>query len=126
MLMNGKRLKVYVAGPYSAPTLKEREANVSCAIVAGISLFEKGHFPFIPHLSHFVDICTENLKWENYMQCDLAWLEVADAMFFIAPSPGANFERKYAENLGLEIFYYLEDVPEGIDGKHYNFAGFEG
>ena len=107
-----KSLKIYLAGPYSAPTLKEREANVSRAISIGISLYKKGHFPFISHLSHFVDICTKKLKWEDYMQCDLAWLEVADAMFFMGHSPGADVELIRAEYHGLQIFYSLDDVEE--------------
>ena len=105
-----RALRIYVSGPYSAPTLEEKEANVDKAIKVAISLYKKGHHPFTPHLSHFVDICTETLKWEDYMQCDIAWLSVADAMLFMGHSPGADLELIEAKRLGLKIFYNVDEV----------------
>jgi hypothetical protein len=118
-----KPLRIYIAGQYTAPTIEEIQENVNMAIEVGISLYEKGHFPLIPHLSHYVDtykLTSFRLTWNDYMRCDLSWLSVADAMFFMGHSTGADVELEAGKEAGLKIFYYLEDVPRGISIKQYS------
>jgi hypothetical protein len=110
-----RRLKIYIAGPYTAATIYNIERNVRTAIDVGIALFKKGHFPFIPHLTHYLDrradATNNHLTWEEYMMRDLAWLEVADAFFFMGESKGANMELEAAQSYGLDIYYTLSEVP---------------
>ena len=117
-------MRIYVAGPYSpknhgrsngSPNLCIREAqrNVDRAISIGLSLIRKGHFPFIPHLTHYVhqhheadfreDICYE---WDNTFLDN--W---AEALFYISSSFGADKELERARKLGLKIFKDLDEVP---------------
>jgi hypothetical protein len=109
-------LKIYIAGPYTAATKYNIERNVRTAIDVGIALFKKGHFPFIPHLTHYLDrradATNNHLTWEEYMMRDLAWLEVADALFFMGESEGANMEREAAQSMGLDVYYMLSEVPD--------------
>lgn len=109
-------LKIYVAGAYTAATKYNIERNVRIAIDVGIALFKKGHFPFIPHLTHYLDRRAEatnnHLIWQEYMMRDLAWLEVADALFFMGESKGANIELEAAQSMGLDVYYMLSEVPD--------------
>ena len=110
-----KSMKIYVAGPYSADTEEEIEANVQRAIDAGIDLFRKGHTPFIPHLSHWVELRAQErdieMAWSDYMAWDMVWLQSCDGLLHLFPSRGANLERETARRLGLKIWYVADQIP---------------
>lgn len=110
-----KPLKVYIAGPYTAATEEEIDKNVNSAIDAAFRIFEKGHFPYIPHLTHFVDKRAIEkgikLKWEDYISWDMVWAESCDALLYLGSSKGADLERNAAERQGKRIFYSLEEIP---------------
>lgn len=112
--------KVYIAGPYTAPDPATRQENVDAAVEVAVRLLKRGHFPFIPHLTHYVDEWTKGtefvLEWEDYIAWDLVWLHECDALFYLGPSRGSDLERSVAERLGKPIYCSLLDVPEG-DGK---------
>jgi hypothetical protein len=116
------RLKIYIAGPYTAATKYNIERNVRTAIDVGIALFKKGHFPFIPHfmcyLDRRADATNNHLTWSEYMARDFAWLEVADALFFMGESRGANMELEAARSMGLDVYYMLSNVPD-VYGTRY-------
>jgi hypothetical protein len=104
-----KQMRIYVAGPYTADTNGERVNNVEKAIDAAIGLYEKGHAPYVPHLTHFIDERAKELgiaiMREDYVRrWDKPWLEVCDALLLLADSPGAREELDTARNLGKEIF----------------------
>lgn len=108
-------MRIYVAGPYSGDSLEEMEANVQRAIDAGIHIWKKGHFPFIPHLLHWVDIRAAELSipmgWEDYMLWDAPWLDDCDALFLLGESKGALIELERAKEEGKTIFYSLSAIP---------------
>jgi hypothetical protein len=108
-------MKIYVAGPYTAPTLNEMEENVQRAIDAGIEIWKKGHFPLIPHLLHWVDLRAEELGvpmgWTDYMLWDAPWLDHCDALFLLAKSKGALIEFQRATEEGKVIFHSLDEIP---------------
>ena len=112
--------KIYIAGPYTAPDPETRQANVDAAVAIAVHLLKRGHFPFIPHLTHYVDEWTKGtefvLEWEDYIAWDLVWLNECDALFYLSPSRGADLELSEAERLGKPIYRSLVDVPEG-EGK---------
>ena len=109
------RMRIYIAGPYTAATPDALEANAKNAIDAGLTVLQKGHVPFIPHLTHYVDLRAKEIKieigWNDYMKWDDAWLEQCDALLYLSSSKGADIERKRAESLGKIIFISLHDVP---------------
>ena len=117
-------LKIYIAGPYSpkncdlhtAPIIAHR--NVKKAIEVFWKLVKKGHYPYIPHLSHFIHLETpEDMippPQEFWYKFDLEWLKSCDAIFMLEGwenSRGARLELETAKKLGLQIFFKLEDVP---------------
>lgn len=109
-------LRIYVCGPYTASTKYDVEKNVTKAIDVGLELFKKGHYPFIPHLTHYVEIRGKERgnvpTWTEYMMRDLAWLGVSDALYFIGRSQGADIELEAAYEDGLDIYYALDEVPD--------------
>ena len=114
-MLSERSLKIYVAGPYTGKTKADIEWNVRRATETAVILFMKGHFPFVPHLSHYIAKAAEGrhppLTWDDYMARDLAWLTSADALFFIGHSPGADIELKEAKKEGLKVFYNFDEVP---------------
>jgi hypothetical protein len=112
-------LRIYIAGPYQAVSLEQREANVNRAIDAGLKVLSKGHFPFIPHLTHYVDLRATDtgtpLKWEDYISWDLEWLEVSDALLLLGRSRGADIEYKRAKELDKIIFHSVDELPKVQD-----------
>jgi hypothetical protein len=116
-----KILKIYVAGPYSASSDVEIQNNVNKAIDVGLVLWKKGHYPYIPHLTHFVDVrAKENgvpMKWEDYIEWDRVWLETCDALLFLGGSNGAKLELEYARKMGKTIFFSVNSVPTAVRQK---------
>jgi len=112
--MNNNSLKIYIAAPYSADTEEERRKNTEAVINIALVLFQKGHFPYIPHLTHWVDKRAKETKvvmeWEDYMKWHRSWLEACDAFLYLNSSKGADLELQIAKNLGKLIFYSINDV----------------
>ena len=109
-------LKIYVAGPTSAATRKGILANVEVAKKVTVELMKKGHYPYTPHLLCLLE---HDQPWEFWMAFDEQWLRCCDALFYIAPSPGTDIELALAKELGMYIFYSLDEVePVGSLGTH--------
>src|SRR2546427_474948 len=108
-------LKIYIAGPYTAPTDDERKANVETAIGAAIAIFRKGHAPYIPHLTHFVDdYAARNaitFTWDDYMRWDMPWVAACDALLYLKGSRGADLELEVARRFKKQIFMSLDEIP---------------
>jgi len=117
-----KQLRIYIAGKYTPQTkdvhtaAQEAAHNVHKAIVVAIALIEKGHLPFVPHLSHYIHIdpaCNIDFGNTFYYEYDNSFLiHWAEALFYIEPSHGADNELKLAKELGLKIFYSLDEVTK--------------
>jgi hypothetical protein len=114
-----KPLKIYVAGPYTPVNTslhnaaQVAHANTKAAIQAGIELIQKGHIPFVPHLTHFLHLESEEpFPASFYYEYDMVWLGFCDALYYIGSSNGADRELKWAEDNGLLIFRDIKEVPE--------------
>lgn len=108
-------MKIYVAGPYTGDTVEQIEENVRRAMDVGLRIWKKGHFPYIPHLTHWPDILSRELgiqmDWSDYMRWHAPWVDACDALFFISESKGALLELTRAEKEGKLIFKSLDEVP---------------
>lgn len=115
-----KPMVVYIAGPYTATKGDMHDAprvahhNTENAIRAGIEVMKKGHFAYIPHLTHFIhlqmrdDEAMTNGFWYQY---DINWLEKCEALLYLGSSRGADAELKWAQEHNLKIFYSLDEIP---------------
>lgn len=106
-------MRIYIAGPYSGKE-EEIKKNVEKALEAGREIVKKGHNVFIPHLFHFIGSNPHAvLTWEEWHVRFLDWLCSCDALYFIGNSRGANDELNHAKELGIKIYYSLEEIPQG-------------
>lgn len=106
----GHGLRVYIAGPYTAPTRREVEENVWTAIRAMHRLMDHGFAPFCPHLSHYAEIRRPR-PYEDWMGLDLAMLPVMHALLRLpGTSPGADREVTRASELGIPVFLGEDDL----------------
>ena len=110
-------MKIYVAGKYGnhLPSVYRLD-NVMKAIETGRQLILKGHNPFIPHLTHFIHEGWDTDIGEKWYELDLEWLKCCDAIFMIdnwEDSKGAKLEYQKAIDLEIQIYYRMEDVPNG-------------
>lgn len=125
-MLTSKQLKIYIAGPYTAATEQKLEENVNLAIDAAFVILDKGHFPFIPHLTHFVDKRANErgikLTWEDYIRWDTVWAELCDALLYLGSSKGADLELKLAIRLGKTIYRSLDDIPSVTTETQKNAA----
>lgn len=108
-------MRIYVAGPYSAPTAEERLANTIRAMEAGRELVLLGHAPYIPHLSHYFDewlqSIGEEIAYDEYIEWGMAILEGCQAVLAIGSSPGTDREVALAREIGIPVF---TSIIEGV------------
>lgn len=108
-------MRVYIASPYSALTEEQCLHNVRRSIRAWILLWKKGHSPFCPLTSHFIDAVAKedgiSISWDEWMEWCLDWVGQCDALLYLGPSKGADIELARAISLRKRIFVDIEDVP---------------
>jgi hypothetical protein len=109
-------MKIYIAAPYSAKTALEKQENTHTAIHAGLEVLDLGHFPFIPHLTHYVDQYVKRtdkfeMGYEDYIEWDEQFLEHCDALLHLDNSPGADDERQIAERDNKIIYGSVDEIP---------------
>jgi len=96
---------VYVASPY---TIGNQAENVRAQIDAGDKLMTAGFCPILPLLTHFQHLIHPRL-YEDWMKHDFHLIGFCD--YFIrlpGESLGADREKEYAHNLGIEVYIDLE------------------
>ena len=111
-----KPLLIYVAGPYTGSSRHEVDRNVNRAIDAGIEIFYRGHFPYVPHLTDLVDRRAREvgreLSWSDFMAWDAPWLRAIRC-----PAICRGIQRRKhgcwspARRLGKDIFFSVSEVP---------------
>ena len=105
-----KRMLIYVASAYTADTKEKIEENVRYAILAGQGVLLKGHYPYIPHFTHYFDkVCP--MGYETYMAWDLEFIKVCDGFLYLRSSPGADRELRQAEEMGKLIYRRVREIP---------------
>ncbi len=119
-------LKIYVAGQYTPKDVSMHDAarvahnNTVYAIDMGAMVIDKGHFPYIPHLSHFIHLYSNlSLTYDYYIKADAEWLRCCDAIFYysrglehkIGESKGADNELKMAIDSGKTVFFSANEIP---------------
>lgn len=105
---------IYVASPY---TKGDVAINVRRNIEAADRLAVAGYTPFCPLLTHFWHILIPH-KYEFWCAYDMVWLERCDAIVRLSgESSGADAEVKRAVELGLPVFYSVDEflgVPDTV------------
>jgi hypothetical protein len=106
-LNKSKKLKVYVASPY---TIGDHDKNVEISLKAGDELLKKGFVPICPLLSHFWDKISPK-SYDTWLDMDLQLLAGCDAVLrLLGASEGADKEVKYAMDLGIPVYFVIDDI----------------
>lgn len=109
-----RRLRVYVAGPYSADNVMDVLKNIRIGIRWSIRLFTLGFAPFSPWIDfQFVlgDTFGE-LTLKDFYEYSLEWLNVSDVVFVQGKweeSKGTVAEIAQAEKLEIPVYYEKDD-----------------
>lgn len=105
-----KPLHLYIAGPFSAPTVEARERNMLLAAWVGLVCAQAGHLVHVPHVA--TSLWHGTLDYEYFMLLDLSIIDHwATALLLVRPSPGANRERDRAIQKGIPVYERVADVP---------------
>ena len=119
--MSKRETIIYIAGKYSAETRDEISLNIHKAFLTAQTIWSLGYFAFCPHKNteHFEEL-VPSLTHEDYIVGDIAMLERCDAIFMVdgwKESNGAIREHARAEQLGIQIFYDIEDLRRWNGGN---------
>ena len=107
--------RVYIASPY---TLGDVAANVKFQIDVAERLIGFGFAPFVPLLYHFQHMVHPR-GYDDWVRLDLEWIGVCDCLLRLGgESKGADNEVRYALELGLPVFYSVDELC-----KYYNCLG---
>ena len=108
---NQRKLVIYISAPYS---LGDTAENIRNACLAANEILRKGHIPFIPQLSHLWHLITPKSKQE-WLEIDLALIPRMDGLLRLPGiSQGADNEVKLAKELGIKVYYSLNEIKESI------------
>jgi hypothetical protein len=117
---DSQKWRIYVAGPFSAPTNHDRLVNVISAAATGAQLQKLGHKVFVPHAA----TCWwhDQFDYEEFMQLDEDFLKRwANALYVGDRSPGADREIALAKKLGLPIFTSIYDLTPRDTQLEFDF-----
>ncbi|OJW96871.1 MAG: hypothetical protein BGO70_05590 [Bacteroidetes bacterium 43-93] len=103
-----------VAGPYSAPTEEQKQANLDALNQAAAVLLAKGHTPLIGVNAALpvVNAMPVADHYEAIMKISMAVMHSCEALLVIADSPGANRERELFESKRLPVYRSIDEVPD--------------
>lgn len=104
---------IAVAGPYSASTEEQKQANLDAMNRAAAQVYEKGHIPVIgvnAALPVALMLPGKDRR-EIINEISFAVVEKCDAILMIGSSPGADKEREIIEAKGLPVYYSIDEIP---------------
>lgn len=110
------RLRVYVAGPYSADNVLDVLRNIGRGQQVCADLFASGYAPFCPwhDKSYITDRPDDPYTVQDFYDFSMAWLDVSDVVLLVPgweSSKGTLREIERAKELGIPIF----SAPEALD-----------
>lgn len=109
-------LRCFISGPYSAPTQKEIDRNISIAVRMGCEVAHAGHFPVVPHAhGGMIDFAHKHyygaeLSYDYWIAWCLSELATCDVMLCLATSPGVEIERAHAKELSIPVVDSVDDL----------------
>ena len=106
--------KIYIASPY---TLGDVAVNVKFQLDTANELMNLGFAPFVPLYSHFQHMVHPR-PYQDWIDIDLEWIDVCDYLLRLGgESKGADGEVAYALNLGIPVFYSIDELINYIYNK---------
>lgn len=105
---------IAIAGPYSAPTEEQRQANLDALNKTAAQVLEKGHIPLIGVNAALPVMQHANVPdpYKAIMDISMAVIDRCEAILLIAESPGANRERDHIAAKGFPVYYLVDEIPQ--------------
>jgi len=110
-----RRIRVYVAGAYSADNVLSVLQNIGRGEKACAKLFRLGFAPFCPwhDKSYVIDNPDTNFSVRDFHEHSTAWLEVSDIILVLKKSEysyGTTMEIERAKRLKIPVCYSIDEV----------------
>jgi hypothetical protein len=111
--------KIFISGPLTATNSIDFLKNVRSMTIYGGEIRNLGAATYIPCTDVMVSLSYDVFNRLDYLQHDLEWLRVCDAIAVVPysqweESKGVQGEITLAKKLGLPVFYEIEEVSEYI------------
>jgi hypothetical protein len=106
-------IRVYVAGKLSDKTAVEYIQNASRMTKVDLELRRMGFATFNPCLDLVTGLVSGDLKYDDYADPNMAWLEISDCVFLVPKwkgSKGTQAEIDRANELGIPVFDTYDDI----------------
>jgi nucleoside 2-deoxyribosyltransferase len=100
---------IYVAGPYSADTPEQVQANIKQAADIAKRLWAMGHAVICPHLNTIGFEASEGIDYDMVLKGDFKMIQRCDAVVFTPDwqiSNGAQHEYAYAVDQDIPVYMY--------------------
>lgn len=110
-----KRIRVYVAGPYSGNNVLSILQNIGRGEKVCAELFKMGFAPFCPwhDKSYVIDNTDTDFSVEDFYEYSIEWLKVSEVMLVLpGKSKGTEAEIEIAKELEIPVFYSIEKLIE--------------
>ena len=103
-----------IAGPYSAPTEKQRQENLDALNTAAARVLEAGHLPLVGVNAALpiIQYTEVDHDYEVILSISVAMMGACEALLIIGDSPGVQKEKAVFTAKGLPVYYSLDEVPE--------------
>lgn len=113
-------MRVYIAGALSSKENTERtpskvvtdyiqNIHKMCQVASVVR--RKGHSPYVSGLDFVIGLVIGDWEEPEYRDMGMSFLEVCDAILVISNSWGVQQELKRATELGIPIYFSVEDLP---------------
>jgi len=104
---------IAVAGPYSAATEEQKQANLDAMNAAAAQVYLKGHIPVIGVNTALpvALMMPEMHLGEVINNISFAVIEKCEAILMIGSSPGADKEREIIASKGLPVYFSIDEIP---------------
>lgn len=109
-------MRIYIASPYGRRAGKSPDEIGTWVMyankIAGV-LVKWGHTPFVPHNYHYVhELMNEKVDEDRWFSIVSEWIQFCDALFRTgSDSDGADREVAIAQELGIPVYFHLDDIP---------------
>jgi hypothetical protein len=115
--MNNYKIRVYVAGAYSADNVLDVLKNIGRGQNMCSQLFLMGYSPFCPwhDKQYVIDCWYENFTVEQFYEYSMSWLEVSDCLFLVQGwegSKGTLKEIEKAKELNIPVFKEFKELND--------------
>lgn len=106
-------MKIAIAGPYSAPTGKERQQNLDALNEAAAAIYEMGHIPVVGVNAALPVLEKSETEDEYQLITDIAVAitQDCDALLLLAASEDAAPELESMESQGKPVFKSIGEIP---------------